>query len=146
VCLIIFAGILLSVLLYQYLHRRELDSFHSQLQLLCLERSNTVQSQLNFSTTVLHHFLAYFDLVKSGSPTASLQPFGSSDFLARYAEASDAFKSLNFLLMTSVLRNVDEMAAWTGNLNHTIAYFKGRNRTVYDWNDPNLFYRGPFRS
>lgn len=130
---VIVAGVLLSVLLYRYLEQGELESFQAKLGLLCLERSNTIQSQLNFSTTVLKHYLALFALIKGGSATAYSR-LGSFASLQRYARTSSTNSSINFLLFVSTIRSRDEALQWERNHNGSSIGRIGANLTRIDYN------------
>ena len=114
VLLVIAAGVIISVVLFQYLRHRELNTFRNQMDLLCLERSNTIQSQLNFSTTVMASNLGMFGLAK-GNTATGLQPYATTAFFEQYANVSQTLDYLNFLIYSSWVTTNDDAVAWETN-------------------------------
>ena len=139
VAAVILAGVLLSVFIFKYLHRQELETFRDQLRLLCLERSTTIQSHLNFSTSVLQHYLAYFSLVKGGNPAATVAPFNSYDYYSRYADVSQSQLAVSFVLLCSILHNTAQIGAYESNVGPIAGIAAGGVRVREDYYNATFF-------
>lgn len=126
---IITAGVVISVVLFRYLHNRELSTFRDQFQLLCLERSNTIQSQLYFSTTVMQGHQGLFGLVKNHTATEFIQPFGTKAAFQQYRQVSDTDSYLDFLLYTSIIRSPVQAVRWEQQHNVSLFFFNGMSTT-----------------
>ena len=126
---VIAAGVVLSVLIYSYLHASELHNWRDNMNLLCLERSKSIQSQLNFSTAVLAHQKAYYSVIKNGSPTGRLLPFGTQAYVDTFSTIAEAESWLDIFLFTSILRNGTQVAEWQSAYDMEVSAYRSVNGT-----------------